>query len=130
MFAGASVAAAQTPTGAMSVRVADANDSTLSGAAIVLPTLDVTFAVPASGTLLIRDVRPGTYLVQARRLGYAQQTKMLRVGKDTAQLSFTLLPATNELDTVRVTEIAGTWQADFLRRQKLGFGQFFTLADI
>ena len=126
----ASVAVAQRPTGAMSVRVADVNDSTLTGAAIILPTLDVTFAVPATGKLLIRDVAPGTYLVQARRLGYAQQTKMLRVGKDTAQVSFTLLPASNELDTVRVTEIAGTWQADFLRRQKLGFGQFFPLADI
>lgn len=126
-----SVAGAQAPPrGAMLLRVADANDSSLSGAAIVLPTLDVTFPVPAGGSLLIRDVAPGTYIVQARRLGYAPQTKLLRVGKDTAQLRFALAPTANELDTVRVTDIAGTWQADFLRRQRLGFGQYFTQADI
>jgi hypothetical protein len=129
-LAATSIAGAQTPRGAMLLRVADANDSSLAGAAIVLPTLDVTFAVPVGGSLLIRDVAPGTYIVQARRLGYAPQTKLLRVGTDTAQVHFNLAPTANELDTVRVTGIAGTWQADFLRRQRLGFGQYFTQADI
>lgn len=121
---------AQAPKGAMLLRVADANDSTLSGASILLPTLDVAFDVPVGGSLLIRDVAPGTYIVQARRIGYMPQTKLLRVGTDTAQLRFALLASANELDTVRVTEIAGTWQADFLRRQAQGLGQFFTQADI
>jgi hypothetical protein len=121
---------AQSRKGAMLLRVADANDSTLSGASILLPTLDVTFAVPTTGSLVIRDVAPGTYIVQARRLGYVSQSKLLRVDKDTAQLRFALLPTANQLDTVRVAEINGTWQADFLRRQTAGLGQFFTQADI
>src|SRR4051812_23095853 len=71
-LAAATTGGAQTPRGAMLLRVADANDSTLAGAAIVLPALDVTFAVPVGGNLLIRDVKPGTYIVQARRLGYVE----------------------------------------------------------
>jgi hypothetical protein len=74
-------AVAQTPAarGAMFVKITDTRDSTLWGAEVELTTLGVKFQVPDIGVLLIKDVPAGTYVLQARRVGYAQQVKLVRV---------------------------------------------------
>lgn len=52
-------------------------------AEIQVPTLDVKFAVPPGGVLVVKDVPPGVYVVQAKRLGFAIQSRIVHVGSDT-----------------------------------------------
>ena len=115
--------------GAILVRVADGNDQPLWGGDIDLPLLDVHFAVPDGGKLLIKDVAPGTYIVQARRVGYAAQRRFVKVGDDTARVQFTMYPG-SAVDTVKVTAFRDSWAEDFARHQKLGFGKFYNTVDI
>lgn len=117
-------------TGAMRVSVVDGANAAISGAEIVLPTFDVKFAVPSGGTLVIRDVAPGMYVVQARRVGYALVTRLVKVGADTTAIRFVLQPSATPLDTVTVNATPTGRIAEFERRRHLGLGQFFTGADI
>jgi hypothetical protein len=132
MTAASSAALAQAPVkGAMLVKVTDTRDSALWGAEVQLPTLGVTFPVPDNGVLLIRDVAAGGYVLQVRRVGYAQQTRLVKViGSDTSRVNFAMQPTMASLDTVRVDETRGQWFADFDRRRKGGIGQYFTSVDI
>jgi len=112
--------------GAMRVAIVDDNGAVLQGAVVDLPILGVRFAVPAGGRLLINDVRPGAYLMQVRRIGYGPQTRLVKVGRDTADIVFALDRVPTELDTVNVTAN----ESEFARRLRLGHGRFFTAADI
>ena len=115
--------------GAIFVRVADANDQPLWGGDIDLPVLDVHFPVPDGGNLLLKDVPPGVYLIQAKRIGYAVQRRLVKVGTDTTRVQFTMVSGTM-LDTVKVTAYNDTWVTDFERHKKAGFGTFYNAADI
>ena len=115
--------------GAILVRVADGNDRPLWGGDVDLPLLDVHFSVPDGGKLLIKHVAPGTYIIQARRVGYAPQRRFVKVGADTTRVQFTLYPGSS-LDTVKVTAFSDSWAQDFERHRKLGFGKFYNAVDI
>jgi hypothetical protein len=132
LTAAGSALLAQAPAkGAMLVKITDGRDSTLWGAEVELPTLGVTFPVPDHGVLLIKDVATGSYVLQARRVGYAQQTKLVKVAAaDTARVNFSMSSATVALEAVTVEGTRGNWFPEFDRRRKIGQGQFFTAADI
>jgi hypothetical protein len=125
------LAQTKAPTkGAIFTTVLDAAGDPLSGAEILLPTLDVHFTVPSGGALLIRDVPSGMYLVQARHLGYAIQNRIVRVGVDTPTVRFLLAPVSQTLDTVKVSADPLGWFSDFEKNRKRGLGQFFTKLDL
>jgi len=108
------------------VAIVDDNGAALQNAVVDLPILDVRFNVPAGGRLLINDVRPGAYVMQVRRIGYVPQTRLVKIGRDTADIVFALDRVPTELDTVNVT----ARESDFARRLRLGHGRFFTARDI
>lgn len=126
----AASAAAQSPKGAILVRVADADDHPIWGAEVDIVSLDVHFSVPDGGMLLIKDVRPGAYVVQARRVGYAVQRRLVKVGDDTTRVQFTMPRINALLDTVTVSAVAGFWLEDFDRHRRMGLGQFYGAAEI
>jgi hypothetical protein len=68
-------------------------------------------------------------VIQARRIGYALQRRIVRVGTDTTDLHFTLYPGAT-IDAVKVTAFRDTWAEDFQRHQKMGFGSFYNSVDI
>ncbi len=134
---GASPVAAQaakvSSPGAVWLRVVDAEQEPLVGAEIVFPTLGVTMAVPEGGALLLTDVSPGVYLVQARKVGYAPAWRTLRVGTDTIAAQLALGPLGQSLDAVTVlaTSAVESRLVDFeRRRQHNAFGRFVTREEI
>jgi hypothetical protein len=117
-------------TGAMRVAVMDPNGVGLPNAEVELPILDVKFPVPAGGLLLINHVPPGVYVVQVRRLGYAPQTRIVRIRRDTMSVQFALDPVITSLDTVNVNAEGNMEMRDFSRRLRAGNGKFYTSRDI
>ncbi len=115
--------------GAILARVVDDAGAPISGVEIRFPVLNIGFPVPDGGKLLLKDMKRGTYIVQARRVGYAAQNRVAYVGDDTATVEFTLSRVTT-LDTVSVEAAPTGWISDFERYQKLGLGQFFTPKDL
>ena len=63
-------AVAQTRRGAIFFQVIDTAVNPLAGAEIVLPHLGLAMQLAEEASLLLVDVPNGTYLVQARHLGY------------------------------------------------------------
>jgi hypothetical protein len=116
--------------GAMRVAVVDLNGTALPGAELELPMLEVKFAVPEGGTLLVNHVPAGTYVLQVRRLGYAMQTRLVTVRGDTQSVRFALDKLVATLDTVNVTARENDRSRDFERRLRAGHGKVFTSNDI
>jgi hypothetical protein len=115
----------------MRVLVSDAaSGGALWGAEVDLPTLEVKFSVPDNGTLLIRQVPPGLYVLQVRRIGYMMQSRLVRVRADTPSVRFALDRAAVSLDTVNVVAPENSGMRDFERRLRAGNGKFFTASDI
>jgi hypothetical protein len=113
----------------MRIAVVDAAGDALRGAEIELPMLDVKFAVPDGGMLLINHVPAGMYVVQIRRLGYSMQTRLVTVHADTPSVRFMLDRVATTLDTVNVTAPENGQLKDFERRLRAGRGKFFTAHD-
>jgi hypothetical protein len=116
--------------GAMRVAVMDLTGAALPGAELELPMLEVKFAIPDGGTLLVNHVPAGTYVVQVRRLGYAMQTRLVTVHADTQSVRFALDKAVASLDTVTVTAPENLQSREFERRLRAGHGKLFTASDI
>jgi len=116
--------------GAMRVAVVDLNGVPIPGAELELPMLEVKFAVPDGGTLLVNHVPAGTYVLQVRRLGYAMQTRLVTVRRDTQSVRFALDKLVATLDTVNVTVPENVRSRDFERRLRAGHGKLFTSNDI
>ncbi len=111
------------------VRDAAANSS-LWGAEVELPMLEVTFAVPDNGDLLINHVPTGTYVLRVSRIGYTMQTKIVTVHADTPSVHFALDRAAIPLEAVNVVAPENAGIRDFEARLRAGNGKFFTANDI
>ena len=116
--------------GAMRVAVMDLTGAALPGAELELPMLEVKFAIPDGGTLLVNHVPAGTYVVQVRRLGYAMQTRLVTVHADTQSVRFALEKSVASLDTVAVTAPENLQSRELERRLRAGHGKLFTASDI
>jgi hypothetical protein len=107
-----------------------ADSKSLWGAEVELPMLDVSFAVPDDGALLINHVPAGTYVIRVRRIGYTIQTRIVTVKADTPSVRFALDRTATELATVNVTATEPSGMRDFEARLRAGNGKFFTAKDI
>jgi hypothetical protein len=120
--------------GAIYFQVIDTSVNPLAGAEIVLPHLGLAMQLAEEGSLLLVDVPNGTYLIQARHLGYRAEWQLVRVTDDTARAHFTLMPAAHALDTVAVLADGAPLEArlrDFLRRSASSpSGYFLTRDDV
>jgi hypothetical protein len=113
--------------------VADSSLRPVAGADVSLAGSSVRVATDSLGRFRVVNVPPGRFLMIARSIGYRPATSPVDIASDdTLRLAFTLEPATaHELATVVVTErsLSAKLQ-EFEQRRKLGFGEFFTQADI
>jgi hypothetical protein len=120
--------------GAIFFQVIDTSVNPLAGAEIVLPHLGLALQLAEEGSLLLVDVPNGTYLVQARQLGYQTEWRLVRVTSDTARAHFMLAPAPQGLDTVAVVADGAPIEGrlrEFLRRSTSSpSGYFLTREDV
>jgi TonB-dependent SusC/RagA subfamily outer membrane receptor len=76
----------------------------LPAASVVIVGTTIGAATDINGNYIIKNVRPGTYKVQARFVGYGSQTKDVTVrAGETATVDFYLAPTALQLDEVVVT---------------------------
>jgi hypothetical protein len=67
----------------------------------------------------------GDLLLQARKLGYQTEARLLQVVvTDTIALDLVLSPGSSELPELTATASGDKWRAGFERRMKAGLGQF------
>jgi Carboxypeptidase regulatory-like domain len=86
----------------------------------------------SNGRFRVRDMKPATYIVIVRRIGFEAASLSVQVASgDTVRPSFALQRATTRLDTVnvRAQQLTPAMQ-EFEARKKLGFGQFMTQKEI
>jgi hypothetical protein len=86
----------------------------------------------SAGRFRITNLPTGRFVLIARRIGFQPGVSAIDIAeRDTLWLAFTLDAAAQELAAVVVTERTLSWKLEqFKQRRKLGFGQFFTRADI
>ncbi len=76
----------------------------LPAASVVLVGTTIGAATDINGNYIIKNVRPGTYKIQARFVGYGSQTKDVTVRPgETVTVDFYLSPTALQLDEVVVT---------------------------
>jgi hypothetical protein len=113
--------------------VADTNLRPVVGADVSFAGSSVHATTDSLGRFRVVHVPAGQFLLIARAIGYRPTTSPVDImDGDTLRLAFTLEPATaQELATVVVTERTLSKRLqDVEERRKLGFGEFFTRADI
>jgi TonB-dependent SusC/RagA subfamily outer membrane receptor len=76
----------------------------LPAASVIIVGTQLGSATDVNGNYIIKNVKPGTYKVQARFIGYGAQTKEVTVRPgETATVDFYLSPTALQLDEVVVT---------------------------
>ena len=111
----ASPAAAQNP-GSVTGQVTSASMAPLSEVQVFLVGTQMGGLTASNGRYLIRNVAPGTYQIQAIRIGYESVTQSVTVGAgETVAVNFTLADQALGLDEIVVTGTAGA-----ARRREVG----------
>jgi hypothetical protein len=113
--------------------VADTGLRAIGGANVSFAGTSLRVSADSSGRFQIVHVPAGRFVMIARNIGYRPTTSLVDVRDgDTLRLAFTLEPTTaQELATVVVTERQLSMKLrEFEDRRKLGFGEFFTTADL
>jgi outer membrane receptor protein involved in Fe transport len=105
---GASPLAAQTSTGSIRGYVRDGRDSAIANAQVIARSADMGISrgglTNAAGFYSIVGLRPGTWLLEARRIGLSPQTRTVIVAiGQTVDANFTMTASTTQLATVQVT---------------------------
>lgn len=114
--------------------VRDTTGAPIAGVEISATGLQRTATTDRSGTFRLDGIPVGSTTITARRLGYAPQSTILRIGAGDNTLPdiiLTVIP--RELDTVSTRE-QQLWRErpllrEFAENQRLGMGQFITRAD-
>ena len=116
--------------GAMLVQATDTAINPLD-AEIVLPAFGRGVRLSEEGAVLLLNVPDGTYLVQARRLGYRPEWHVVRIDGDTARVEFILPPADQPRHGVVGGGLAESRLREFLRRSAVvQVASFVTRAEI
>ncbi len=114
--------------GAILVQTVDTAINPLA-AEIVLPAFGLSVRLSDEGAVILVNIPDGTYLVQARHLGYRPDWRFVRIAGDTAQLEF-ILPPADPASAHRYGLVESRLRA-FLRRTLLvGEASFITRAEI
>lgn len=103
----------------------------LEGVRIVLPGLDRTRLTDEDGAAVFRGVPPGTYRLEASRIGYrpAEGTVEVR-GERREDVAVLLAPSPVEMPGLDVAVDSDSWVAGFMRRKEELEGHFLTRKDI
>ena len=72
--------------------VSDTLGTPVDSAEIFIASLKRRVLSTADGSFRVDDIKPGTYDVSARRLGYLPQLRKVRVGEDGGTATFNLIP--------------------------------------
>jgi hypothetical protein len=112
--------------------VEDSSARPLSGADVSFAGYRLQTATDSLGRFRFVNVPSGRFTMVVRGIGYRPAVNDVHVRDgDTLRLSFSLEQTPKELATVLVTErTLSPKLREFEERRKLGFGQFFTRADI
>jgi iron complex outermembrane receptor protein len=87
----------------LSGKVTDGKDSNaLAGAVIYIPDLKVAAITDAEGMYSIKNLPKGTFLVQAKLLGYASKTGRVDI-EDAVTMNVKLMPSNRDIEEVVVT---------------------------
>lgn len=132
LLAGASPAAAQMAT--LRVTVVDSATRAPVAQARVQLVGGARGVTGADGSVLLRDVYPGTEVVEASLLGYADRRVMVQVAPDgTVDLLVALRAVPLRLDVLEARGARASrmpWLRSFYARAESGPGEYFTRADI
>lgn len=115
--------------GAILVQATDTSINPLA-AEIVLPAFGLGVRLSGEGVALLRNLPDGTYLIQARHLGYRPDWRYVRIAGDTARVEF-ILPPANGASGVEGGGLAESRLRDFLHRSgSIQVAAFITRAEI
>jgi hypothetical protein len=116
--------------GAILVQTMDTSINPLA-AEIVLPAFGLGVRLSDEGIALLMNIPDGTYLIQARHLGYSPEWRFVRIARDTARIEFILAPADTEAAGREGLGLADSRLRDFLRRTAMiQHASFITRAEI
>lgn len=113
--------------------VSDSGLRPVAGADVSFAGSSIHATADSLGRFRIVRVPAGRFVMVARSIGYRASTNVVEVrAGDTLRLAFTLEPAAaRELATIVITErTLSNKLMEFDQRRRLGFGEFFTQADI
>lgn len=103
----------------------------LEGVRVVFPELDQTRLTDEDGAAVFRNVPPGTYRMEASRVGYRPAEGTVDVtGDGREEMAVLLAPAPVEMPGLDVAVDSDSWVAGFLRRKDELEGHFLTKKDI
>ncbi len=114
--------------GAILVQAVDTSINPIT-AEIVLPRFGFGVRLSEEGVVLLMNIPDGTYLVQARLLGYRPEWRVVRIAGDTARADFILPPA----DPSKAVgyALADSRLREFLRRSAaIQYGAYITRSEI
>jgi hypothetical protein len=96
--------------------------------------LHLMMSTTGTGTFAFPSVLPGTYVLSARRIGYAPLETLIDLTPGTHRVRLTLEPIRVQLAPVEITASTRLEQhldeVGFLHRRKEGFGKFMDAAEI
>jgi hypothetical protein len=113
----------------LSGRVLSAGGQPLGDVEITVMEGDRSTKSSRNGAFELKKVPVGEHVVRLRRIGYAMRDTTIRV-TGTDSLVVSMMPVA-ELDSVKIVGEQRDWgMEDFERNRRMGFGHFFTRADI
>lgn len=96
--------------------------------------LHLMISTTSGGGFVLPAVFPGTYVLSARRIGYAPLETLIELKSGTHHVQLTLDPVRVQLATVEITAATRLEQhldeVGFLHRRNEGFGKFMDAAEI
>jgi hypothetical protein len=110
----------------------DTTEVPINGAIVSIESLKLEATTDSAGNFIIRGVRPGAYVVTAKKIGYSALATRLRfTAKEEVSAEFLLTRTTVRLPDARVETKAPLPRklVEFEDRRKLGIGRFLTQAD-
>jgi hypothetical protein len=114
--------------GAVLVQAMDTSINPIA-AEIVLPAFGLGVRLSDEGVALLLNIPDGTYLIQARHLGYRPEWRFVRIAGDTARIDFVLPPADGSHGGG--AGLAESRLRDFLRRSgSIQMASFITRSEI
>ncbi len=126
------VASAPRERGAIVGAVTDTALAPIAGADVEFVGTGVQVTSDARGRFVVTELRPGSYILTARRVSFQPSVNVIEVrAGDTLRLAFLLQPAVTELKPVVVKERSGSARLrEFEERRAKGVGEFFTQEQI
>jgi hypothetical protein len=113
---------------------ADSSNRAVVGAEVVLDPGARSVRTNSSGDFLLGSLQAGRYTLTFRSIGFRPfKAEAVLSGQDTLELDVALVPVAQQLAPLSVTAVTPRLSGkmeEFERRRKMGFGRFFTRAEL